>query len=205
MRLWRILPPFTRRVEVRRITVRGWLTLVRAVAVKVATARVEAGRDLTDADVIAQMGDGEEVALFADLVSVNQPTGYLHGWLGGYLMSRVTRRNIHSLLAASRKTEGDGGWTRILSTLNLAPPATGANAPAGSPPRRRSGGGLMADVVTVSRLTGDAVQQVLDMDMQTFLLICESLNLMASQEAAQADATLDPQAEPMPLAAFVVH
>ena len=40
----------------------------------------------------------------------------------------------------------------------------------------------MADVVTLSRLVGTEPMTILSWPMQDFLMLCESLNIMAQQE-----------------------
>lgn len=190
--LWRLSPPFRRAVEVRQITVGGFLDLVRTVAPKAAAALVKSGRPLTDVDLIRACADADTMAGFADLVLVDQPVGFMRGWLDGRLGGFFARRNTDALLAACRVVEGDGQWTRFLSCLNRGTPGQDERKPKGK------GGGLMADVLTVSGLLGlDPNQIRRDWFLRDFLDMCDSLNLMATARQYE-DPTMDPDAEPSP-------
>lgn len=169
--LWRLWPPFRRVVTVRRITVGGFLDLVRLLAARLATVRVESARSITEADVLRVMGESELCA-FADLVTDGQPVGYLRAWLGGYGMGPMTHWNIQKLLAASREAEGDGGWTRILGCLRLDP----------NPPATEQKGGLMADVVALSRMLGLDPMAIRSWSMQEFIDMRETLLQVLEQE-----------------------
>lgn len=187
--LWRFLPPFRKTVQVRRITIGGFLDLVRTVAPKAAAAVVQSDKPLTDVDLIRAAADAETMAYFADLVAVDHPVGFLRGWLRGRLAGVFARRNTEALLAACRRVEGDGQWTRFLGQLTR-PGQAGSGKP-----QRGKGGGLMADVLTLSGLMGVDPVTVLSWPMQDFLSLCDALN-MAAQERVSADPTMDPDAEP---------
>lgn len=166
--LWRLLPPFRKRVVVNQITVGGFMKMLGVLSGKLEAIRRIAKRDISEIDVLAAIGE-RELSLFADLVCADQARGFFSGWLGGYLMGPLTGKNIRALFDASREAEGEGGWTRIMSSLK---------------PKDDAGeGGIMEDVVTISKLMHLNPFEIRDTwPMQDYIVLCESMNLMAKSE-----------------------
>lgn len=212
LRLWRLSPPFTRTVEVHRITVGGFLDLVRLIAPKVAEAMVKKAQyvdglkrqagipayakvlpssDLTDNEFIAAGADAESVAAAADLLCLDQPVGFMRGWVHGRFGGAFARMNTAALLRACRAVEGDGQWTRFLGCINRQP----VEPEAAGKRKKKRGGGLMADVLDVSRLFGQVPADILRLDLQDFLTLCEAINLSVVAES-RLDPTADPDVEP---------
>jgi len=188
--LWRLTPPFRTTVRLHQITVGGFLELVRTVAPKVAAAVIASQpKPVTDDEVIRACVDAETVAYAADLVAVDQPVGFLHGWLHGRLAGIFARGNTARLLRACREVEGDGQWTRFLSCINR--PAANAQKPT-----KGKGGGLMADVLTMAGAMSLDPNQVLAWNLRGFLDLCDAMNLQAKQSGS-SDPLSDPDAEPM--------
>ena len=202
--LWRARPPFRKVVAVQRITLGGFLALLRTVAPKVAAAMQEAGRGLTDLELIHAPGVAtqETVAAFADLIALDQSAGFMVPWLDGRFGGAFARRNTDALLAASRAAEGDGAWTRFLGTLNRAPAAPTPGA------KKARGGGLAADRDDVARIWGVGPWVIEQLPLQTFLDYCDAINRRmdeADEEQLLGDPLMDPNAEPTPLPKRTVH
>jgi hypothetical protein len=157
----------------------------------VAAATLKAPGPLDFNAFIRAGADAETLSVFADLIAVDQPVGFLRGWLHGRLHGAFAYRNTTALLAATRAAEGEGQWTRYLGTLNIPAPTA---APGGAG-KRRKGGGLMADALTVARMFGVHPDEVLGKPLRDFLDLCDSINLTATEES-YSDPTLDPDAEP---------
>jgi hypothetical protein len=187
--LHRLTPPFRRVVAIRRITLGGYLELLRTLAPKVAQAALKSKVPLDMSALIEAGTDADSLSVFADLVAIDQPAGFMRGWLHGRLQGAFAYRNTAALLAATRAAEGDGQWTRYLGTLN-AP----ASSPTPGGAGKRRGGGLMADALTVARMFNLHPDDVLAKPLQDFLNLCEGINLMAIQES-HLDPTMDPDAE----------
>lgn len=185
-------PPFRKVVRVRRITVGGFLDLLRTIAPRIAQAMVKAGAALDDRQFIASWADAEVVAAGADLVCVDQPAGFLQDWLHGRLGGFFARRNTDRLLRACRQVEGDGQWTRFLGCINRNPQE---KKPKGQ------GGGLMADVLMLSGMLHLPPMSLMEMPLQDFLNLCDSLNTAAEYER-RLDPTMDPDAEAAPAESF---
>lgn len=189
-RLWRLSPPFTRAVEVHRITVGGFLDLVRLVAPKVAAQMVAAGRGLSDQEFIRSAADAETVSAAADLLLVDQPVGMLHGWLHGRLGGAFAKGNTRRLLDASRAVEGEGQWTRFLGCINRPAAQEGAGAP-----KSKERGGMGADVDFVAARLGLPPPDVEAWELQSFLNFCDRITArLDSEDGAAADAD-----EPVPI------
>ena len=185
LRLIRLSPPFSRTVEIRRITIGGFLELVRFMAPRAAQAVLASKEPLTDAGLIRACADAESLAAFADLVAVDQPVGFLRGYMHGRLGGFFARRNTDALLAACRAVEGEGQWTRFIGCLNRGVETKGNRRP------KRQGGGLMADVMTLSGIMGLDPMLILRWDMQEFLNLCEALNMLERQQGIS-----DPLSDP---------
>jgi hypothetical protein len=187
--LWRLTPPFRTTVRLRQISIGSFLDLVRTLAPKVAAAVVRSGPDLiTDDDLIRACVDAETVAYVADLVAVDQPVGFLRGWLHGRLGGAFARGNTARLLRACREVEGDGQWTRFLACLNRSVPDQKAK-------KQGKGGGLMADVLTIAGGLQLDPEAVLAWPMRRFLDMCDALNF-AARERGSVDPLSDPDVEP---------
>lgn len=178
-------PPFRRRVSVRRITVGGFLDLVRTLAPRAAEALLRSKQPLTDVGLIRACADAESVSIFADLVAVNQPIGFMHPWLHGGLGGAFARRNTAALLSACREVEGEGQWTRFLGTLNRG----------GGKPAKQERGGLAADAADLCRMGFGTWQGIMDTPLQDFLNLCDAVKVGA-KASGTLDPTLDPDAEP---------
>jgi len=188
--LWRLTPPFRTTVRLRQISVGSFLDLVRTIAPKVAAAVVAAHpKEVSDDEVIRACVDADLVSYVADLVAVDQPVGFLRGWLHGRLAGAFARGNTSRLLRACREVEGDGQWTRFMSTINRTPPGS-------KPAKKGSGGGLMADVLAISGALSLDPQQVRSWPMRAFLDMCDAMNL-AARQSGSSDPLSDPEAEPM--------
>lgn len=185
-RLWRLSPPFCKTVEVQRITVGGFLELVRAVAPRVAGKMVAAGGAISDTEFIRSAADASMLSAAADLLCRDQSPRFLHRWLDGRLNGAFAYRNTAAFLRACREAEGSGQWTRFLGCLNRTPEKG---------ERKAKGGGLMADVMVMSGMIGTDPMTILGWPLQDFLTLCDSINLVA-QETRPYDPTADPDAEP---------
>jgi hypothetical protein len=183
--LWRLAPPFRAAVSVRRISVGGFLDLVRSVAPKAAKALLAAKGPLTNEGLIHACADADTLASFADLVCEDQPIGFLRPWLHGRLGGAFARRNTAALLSACREVEGDGQWTRFLGCLNQGGGGTTA---------KKERGGLAADVVTLCQMGLGRYADLLAMPMQDFLNLCDALNL-GLRAAENSDPLVDPDCE----------
>ena len=197
-------------VAVQRITLGGFLALVRALAPRVAQAMHDAGRALTWPEMIAACADQDTLAFFADLVCVGRPVGFLKRWCPGGVVdgtpeAALERANAEALLAAARAVEGPGQWTRFIGTINQAPAAAEPDQPKA---KKTKGGGLSADAEIVARLEGVPTWVVMDLPLQTFLDRCDSINRRmdeAEDAALEDDPLLNPNAEPTPLPKAKVH
>lgn len=160
-------PPWSRKVAVGAITVRGFMALVGAAATHAAAVRLRSQRDIAGEDLIRTLGR-EDWALFADLLCHDEAPGFFGEWF--------TERNVRALLDASARANR---WERLLACLNLNPKV---------PPRM---GSLIDDVVAVCKtIPGQSVEGLLAMPMETFLDMVDSLN----REALSMDPTADPEA-----------
>ena len=181
------------RVSVRQITVGGYLSLVRSMAPRVAEAMVKSEKPLTDIELIHACATSEAISLFADLVCVNKPVGFIKRWCGNQIDGTpeglLVRGNVEALLAASRDVEGDGQWTRFLGCLNRGP-QSGETVKQ----KKQRGGGLYADVLDVARIFNVLPQAVMEQPLRDFLDLCDGLN-MASANQPISDPTLDPESE----------
>lgn len=182
--VYRLWPPFGKTVSVHRITVGGFLEMVRTIAPKVAAAMVSSGKSLDDKGLIEAAADAETVSAAADLVCSDQPLGFMRYWLHGQLGGFFARRNTAAFLTACRQVEGDGQWTRFLSCLNRGD----------GKPTKGKGGGLYADVLDIARIFNVLPQAVMDMPLKDFLDLCDGMNMQTARQVI-ADPTLDPDAE----------
>ena len=199
--LWRARPPFRKVVRVQRITLGGFLELLRTLAPKVAEAVLSMGDRFTFEEMLRTKTDAASVSAFADLVTVEQPAGFMLDWLRPD--GQVSARNAAALLAASRAAEGDGQWTRYLNQLQNPAPAS---QPEGK--KKTRGGGLSADAQDVAKVFGVAPWHVEALTLHDFLNLCETLNLRmaeAEEESESNDPTLNPNAEPTPLPKRSIH
>jgi hypothetical protein len=185
--LYRLMPPFRSKVAIHRITIGGFLDLVRSVAPKAAVAVLQSKNPLTDTDLIRACADADTVAYFADLIAMDQPVGFLRGWLHGRLSGFFARRNTEALLAGCRTVEGDGQWTRFLGCLT---PGSGEG-------KKKKGGGLEQDIILLCSLGFGTYEQVRGMAMQDFLTLCDAVNL-GSKYAQSLDPLSDPDCEASP-------
>jgi hypothetical protein len=199
--LWRPWPPFRKAVTVRAITVGGYLQLLERTKARIeALARAGKGEQPDLALVIASLFREEEIAALADLVCLRQRPGFFRAWLpSGFLCwllrPRLARAyagaQIDRLLQASREAEGENGWSRIIaSTLRVPEP--------GAKRQKGQGGGLMADLIVLSKMLGLDPLEIRDTwSMQDFLTLCESLNLIAAQAEPEEEPPSDD--EPVPI------
>lgn len=180
--LYRAIPPFVNRVTVGPITVRAFREGLKLVAGSVAEFALKVGRDVTEADVFKALGDVKVCAGIADLICLDQPRGFFEVW--------SNNRNLRALMRGIVEVETLDGLSQMWGLLDW------------SGERVKKGGGLAADIITISRVQGISPQAIFDMPMRDFLDLCDLLQLSAEMGyRAQAgdDPTLDPGAEPTPL------
>ena len=170
VRLWRWRPFCTRTVTLHQITVQGFFDLLRIWFMKASAQRLTLKRDLTGADLLAS-DSREEFVASADLLASGAEPEWLRGW--------TNNRNIARLMAASCRIHN---WPRIFSTVNLSG-------------KKKSGPGLMGDVMTMAQICNTDPVTVLNWPMEQFLGMCDALSASMKHAQYQDDPTLDPNAE----------
>lgn len=175
VRLFRLRPPFSRRVVVGQITVGKFIELVRLVANTAATLRIAADKDITGEDLIRALREPELCAI-ADAVCLDQEPEFLLRWM--------SLGNVRKILFASTRTNR---WERLAECINLS---------GGAPTRK---GSIVTDITALCRIfPGLTPPMVRDWPMEEFLDVCEALNMASASD----DPTEDDTARPAPLGAF---
>lgn len=172
VKLFRLTPPFLKTVTIGQITVGGFIDLVRMIIRRSAEIHLTLGQAVDETAFLAAGWSGE-MSAFADSIAVNQPAGFLEDWCSG----PCAKRNLAAFLAASRRAEGPGGWTRIYGTINV---------PGTQRPERQ--GSIMGDVQAISQIFGGIdPTAVFSWPMQTFLDVCDGLNMQMKRAEDEAN------------------
>jgi hypothetical protein len=170
--LFRLIPPFRKRVRLERITVQGFLDLLGIWVARVNMER-QAGHEITEQRILT-MNARVQFVQSADLFTPDLPGEWFAGW--------ASDRNNQRMLRALALNHN---WGRIFTCLDL----TG---------QKRKGPGLMGDVMAVSRITGASPWEILNWPMEDFIERTEMLARAIESEQRHEDPTLDPNCDATP-------
>lgn len=209
--LRRLRPPFRRTVLVPQVTPQRFQAIVAEAYMHAAVARNDAdlrGVKVDEESIRKLLATETAVCRLADLLVPDEPRGWFSAWLPSGVVSAfcgpwgkrrdrlAARRNILGLLAASREAEGDGGWTRMRSLVNLG----------GSAPERSDStgehGGIWADIGDLCRAFPglDPMKVWREWTMLDLMDACQAVNVASAQHrkeqerrAAEATSFIDPK------------
>jgi hypothetical protein len=173
-RLWRFLPPFTRTVTLRQISVQGFMDLVRIWVSKISAQRINNGGPITGDDIL-KADSREQFITSADLFAIGLRARWFSGW--------ASSKNAGRMIDATIKIHN---WSRLFGCLNLT----------GKP---KKGAGIMGDVMTLARIWSTSPESILNWPMEQFLDVVDSMSAQIEHDRRAEDPTLDPNADPMPL------
>ncbi|SRR6266571_2551101 len=172
-------------VVVYQVTLGGFVEALRVAGEYVFRFRneVKKGAPLIETEVVLALGHPNVCASMADVLCPDQPRAWYRPW--------HSTANLRRMLQAARQTSD---WSRLVGELDFS----GKKKPG----QRRRRGTLVTDAVTLARVLGVSPAEIIDAwPMERFLDVCEALNIAAEDAQRSEDPTLDPDAEPTPLAA----